>query len=143
MKKPKHLLDGKPLPPSPQPLYFIIGLSQGTLSIYSGLEEGLTGILTKPYEGAKKNGFFGFVKGSVHGIVGLMVKPIAGVFDATSKTAEGIKNTATHFDDKPNERRMRMPRVFYEKEGYIKMYSEQVRFNQKKKLLIYEGWMGY
>ncbi len=86
----------------------------------------MTGIVSKPYEGLKKNGVAGLFKGSVHGLAGLLVKPIAGVFDATSKTAEGIKNTATHFDDKPNERRMRMPRVFYEKEGYIKMYSEQV-----------------
>jgi vacuolar protein sorting-associated protein 13A/C len=31
------------------------------------------------------------------------VKPISGILDAISKTAEGIKNTATYFDDKPNE----------------------------------------
>ena len=88
--------------------------------------------MSKPYEGAKKSGLSGFLKGSVHGIVGLLVKPIAGVFDATSKTAEGIKNTATHFDDKPNERRMRLPRVFYEKAGFIKMYSEQVDLKKQK-----------
>lgn len=34
-------------------------------------------------------------------MAGLFVKPIAGIFDVASKTAEGIKNTATYFDEKP------------------------------------------
>lgn len=39
---------------------------------------------------------------------------MAGVFDAASKTAEGLTNTVTHFDDKPNDQRTRNIRVFYE-----------------------------
>ena len=35
-------------------------------------------------------------------MTGLFVKPAAGVLDAASKTAEGLTNTATYFDDKPN-----------------------------------------
>jgi vacuolar protein sorting-associated protein 13A/C len=50
------------------------------------------------------------------GIAGLVVKPVVGVMDLTSKTAEGIKNTATIFDDKPTEIRKRPPRVFYSDE---------------------------
>ena len=49
---------------------------------------------------------------------------MAGLLDATSKTAEGIKNTATHFDDKPNERRERFIRVFYGIEKYYKSFSD-------------------
>ena len=51
-------------------------------------------------EGAKKSGGFGFLKGTMQGIAGLVIKPVTGVIQATSKTAEGIKNTATIYDDK-------------------------------------------
>ena len=71
----------------------------------------------------KKGGVGGLLLGSFQGIAGLLVKPVAGVIDATSKTAEGIKNTATHFDDKPNEKKQRNPRAFYSKDKYFKAYS--------------------
>lgn len=59
------------------------------------------------------------MKGITKGIAGLVIKPITGVIDAASKTAEGIKNTATYFDDKPSENRLRPPRVFYNRERYF------------------------
>jgi vacuolar protein sorting-associated protein 13A/C len=43
----------------------------------------------------------GFINGIGLGVSGLVVKPMTGIMDATSKTAEGLKNTATHFEDKP------------------------------------------
>jgi vacuolar protein sorting-associated protein 13A/C len=46
-------------------------------------------------EGIKSGGFTGFFKGTAQGIAGLVIKPVTGVLDATSKTAEGIKNQAT------------------------------------------------
>jgi vacuolar protein sorting-associated protein 13A/C len=48
-------------------------------------------------------------------VAGLIIKPIAGVLDAASKTAEGLTNTATHFDEKPNSDRIRLVRPFYGK----------------------------
>ena len=80
-------------------------------------------VFLKPFEGAKKDGVKGFFKGTWQGISGLIIKPVAGVLDFASKTAEGIKSTATHFDDKPNEARERAPRVFYEADKYYKTYS--------------------
>lgn len=38
------------------------------------------------------------------------------IIDATAKTTEGIKSIITLKDDKPNEKRIKFPRVFY---GYI------------------------
>lgn len=32
----------------------------------------------------------------------MVVKPIAGIFDAASKTNQGIKANLDYFDDKPN-----------------------------------------
>ena len=60
------------------------------------------------------------MKGSAIGVTGLFIKPVAGVLDAVSKTAEGLTNTATHFDDKPNQERIRYIRPFYGKLRYIK-----------------------
>jgi vacuolar protein sorting-associated protein 13A/C len=59
------------------------------------------------------------------GLAGLVVKPVVGVMDFTSKTAEGIKNTANFFDDKPNEKRYRPPRVFYGTEQYYRTFKMQ------------------
>lgn len=64
------------------------------------------------------------MKGSAIGISGMVIKPIAGAFDAASKTAEGLTNTATYFDDRPREERMRFIRAFYESGRYIKAYNE-------------------
>ena len=43
----------------------------------------------------------------------MIVKPLSGILDAASKTAEGISNTATYFDDKPNPSRIRSALPFY------------------------------
>lgn len=108
LKKPKNVIEG---------------VDQGLRSIYSGFGEGITGLVSKPYRGAKNDGINGLFKGTVTGISGLILKPFTGICDATSKTAEGLKNTTVHFDDKPNEERVRFPRVFYEAEKYIKKYD--------------------
>ena len=50
------------------------------------------------------------------GLAGLVVKPVTGALDLVSKTTEGVKNTANFFDDKPNEIRKRLPRIFYGQE---------------------------
>ena len=52
--------------------------------------------------------------GTVKGLTGLIAKPISGVLDATSKTAEGLTNTVTVYDDKPNDKRIREIRAFYD-----------------------------
>lgn len=65
----------------------------------------------------------GLFSGTLKGMTGFFVKPLTGFFDATSKAAEGIKNTAMHFEDKPNEKRERPPRTFYNRERYFKSYS--------------------
>jgi vacuolar protein sorting-associated protein 13A/C len=48
--------------------------------------------------------------------LGLIVKPLTGIFDLTSKTAEGVKATALYWDDKANECRERDIRVMYSQE---------------------------
>ena len=79
-------------------------------------------MVLKPYEGARDSGFKGFLKGTFQGVTGLLIKPVTGILDATSKTAEGIKNTTNQFDDGPNEKWERIPRVFYGPEKFYKNY---------------------
>jgi vacuolar protein sorting-associated protein 13A/C len=57
------------------------------------------------------------------GSIGFFSKPIAGLFDFTSKTAEGIKATALYWDDKANEKRERAIRVMYASEQFYKGYN--------------------
>jgi vacuolar protein sorting-associated protein 13A/C len=56
------------------------------------------------------------------GVAGLVVKPVAGVLDVASKTAEGIKNTAGDLNFDTN--RVRPPRPVYDINGIIKAYNE-------------------
>jgi len=69
----------------------------GGKSIINGLFTGITGLVTEPIKGASQDGIGGFFLGGLKGITGLIVKPVSGVIDATSKTAEGIKNTTKVF----------------------------------------------
>jgi len=109
MRRPKHLGEG---------------VVQGVTSIFKGVGLGVAGVFTKPIEGASKGGVKGFFKGALQGVTGLVVKPVTGVLDAASNTAEGIKNTATVFDQKPNETRLRFPRAFYGKEKNYRTYVD-------------------
>ncbi|EGG20963.1 vacuolar protein sorting-associated protein 13 family protein [Cavenderia fasciculata] len=93
-RKPKHIGEG---------------LAMGGIGLGRGLFEGITGIVTKPVEGAKKGGFAGFAKGLAQGVVGVAIKPTAAVIDATTKATEGIRNTTNLQEDKE---RVRPPRSF-------------------------------
>ncbi|KRX09477.1 hypothetical protein PPERSA_00756 [Pseudocohnilembus persalinus] len=90
------------------------GIYQGVYLLVIGFEKGVTGVLKQPIRGFQTGGGFGLCKGVLKGSVGLFLKPITGCFDTISKSSEGIKNTATYFDDKPNEEKIRKPRVFYD-----------------------------
>ena len=47
---------------------------------------GVSGIITKPIEGAKEDGLAGFGKGIGKGLLGTVVKPVSGVVELVSKT---------------------------------------------------------
>lgn len=68
-----------------------------------GFRDGIGGLVIQPYEGTKKEGIKGLLKGTAKGITGFIIKPVAGVLDASAKAAESVTNTATIFDDKPND----------------------------------------
>ena len=103
-----------------RPKNFVQGIGYGFASAAEGILYGVSDVVVKPIEGAKKENFLGFGKGLVKGLAGIVVKPVSGVFDLVSKTTEGIKNTVNEEDklllDRP-------PRPFYSKFQVIKTYN--------------------
>jgi len=99
-----------------EPKHFISGAGQGAFALGKGIFDGITGIVVKPVQGARKDGAKGLAKGIGQGVVGVVVKPVAGVFEAVSKTSEGIKNTATYFDKDKILRRETVPTSLHPRE---------------------------
>lgn len=77
---------------------------------------GVSGLVVQPYNNIQTTGILrGIVPGVLKATTGFIIKPFVGIIDLVSKTSEGLKNTATHFDDKPVEQKVRPPRVVYAK----------------------------
>eukprot|EP00347_Sterkiella_histriomuscorum_P000566 403375355 len=100
------------------------GLSLGLKSAFNSIKSGITGVYRQPMEESKKSGFSGFFKGTAKGITGLVVKPISGTLDLFSLTSEGIKNTSKNIEELTQDKRLRLPRPFYETERIIREYDD-------------------
>ena len=107
-----------------KPQHVFDGLGKGVQSLGRGIYSGVTGVITQPFKEIQKQGAKGIFKGLFKGVGGLITKPIGGMMDATSQTAEGLKKTITIFDDKANEMKYRIPRVFYGTARYFQTYNE-------------------
>ena len=92
------------------------GLVSGGESLAKGLVSGISGIFTKPIEGAKKQGAKGFAKGFAKGIIGVATKPISGALDMVSKSVEGglasIDGVKSIASTEAEKKRLRYPRAF-------------------------------
>ncbi|PON64877.1 Phosphatidylinositol-4, 5-bisphosphate phosphodiesterase gamma [Parasponia andersonii] len=90
-------------------------IREGGGALAKGLFRGVTGILTKPLEGAKTSGVEGFVQGVGRGIIGAAAQPVSGVLDLLSKTTEGANamrmKIASAITSDEQLLRRRLPRV--------------------------------
>jgi len=100
-----------------KPNDFVEGIGFGLTSMAGGIFHGVTDIITKPLEGAKKEGGKGFGKGLLKGFAGLIIKPVSGILELISKTSEGIKNTMHSSIEKSLYERK--ARTFYGKFKYV------------------------
>ncbi|PHT90664.1 hypothetical protein T459_05777 [Capsicum annuum] len=90
-------------------------IREGGGAFAKGFFRGVTGILTKPLEGAKASGVEGFVQGVGRGLIGAAAQPVSGVLDLLSKTTEGANamrmKIASAIASEDQLLRRRLPRV--------------------------------
>ncbi|XP_039076232.1 vacuolar protein sorting-associated protein 13C isoform X2 [Hyaena hyaena] len=104
-----------------QPKDFGDSLARGGKGFLLGVVGGVTGIITKPVEGAKKEGAAGFFKGIGKGLVGAVARPTGGIIDMASSTFQGIQRAAESTEEVS---RLRPPRFIHE-DGIIRPYERQ------------------
>lgn len=102
-------------------------IREGGGAFAKGLFRGVTGILTKPLEGAKASGVEGFVQGVGKGIIGAAAQPVSGVLDLLSKTTEGANavrmKIASAIASEDQLLRRRLPRVIHG-DNLLRPYDE-------------------
>lgn len=54
------------------------------------MRAGLSGLIDRPKEGAREDGFGGLIAGVAKGIVGAVAAPVAGALGAVSRVTEGV-----------------------------------------------------
>ncbi|GJP54206.1 hypothetical protein CLOM_g13301 [Closterium sp. NIES-68] len=91
------------------------GLREGGEALAKGLFRGVTGILTKPMEGARDGGVEGFVAGVGRGLIGAAAQPVSGMLDLVSKATDGVNaeraRLSAAMTAKLALRRRRLPRA--------------------------------
>ncbi|NXN96195.1 VP13C protein, partial [Rhinopomastus cyanomelas] len=102
-----------------QPKDFGDSLAKGGKGLLRGVVGGMSGIITKPIEGAKREGAAGFFKGMGKGLVGAVARPTGGILDMASSTFQGIQRVAESTEEVSN---LRPPRVIHE-DGIIRPYN--------------------
>ncbi|XP_045493787.1 vacuolar protein sorting-associated protein 13 [Colias croceus] len=70
------------------------GLARSGKGLVMGVVDGVTGVFTKPFEGAREQGVEGFFRGLGVGAVGLVARPTAGVVDFASGSFDAVKRAA-------------------------------------------------
>lgn len=126
-------------------------IREGGGAFAKGLFRGVTGILTKPLEGAKTSGVEGFVQGFGKGIIGAAAQPVSGVLDLLSKTTEGANavrmKIASAITSEEQLLRRRLPRVIGG-DNLLRPYDAykatgQVKFFKYKAVIIYSSSNAY
>ena len=74
---------------------FSSGVKAAGQELGYGFYDGVSGLVTQPLEGAKKEGLPGFVKGMGKGFGGLILKPGAGIWGVPGYTSKGIYKELT------------------------------------------------
>ncbi|KAM8876931.1 intermembrane lipid transfer protein VPS13C isoform 3-T3 [Synchiropus picturatus] len=94
-------------------------LAKGGKGLLKGVVSGVTGIVTKPVEGAKKEGTAGFFKGIGKGLVGVVARPTGSIVDMASSTFQGIQRAAESTEEVTKLRPVRLIR----EDGIIRPYD--------------------
>ena len=63
------------------------------------VSKGVNGILSKPFEDAKRSGFKGFIAGISRGLLGAVATPVAGVLRVGKSVVQGISSSANNLSN--------------------------------------------
>jgi hypothetical protein len=119
-----------------RPQNVVSGVSRGVKDIAGGVWSGVSGVIARPFTGAREGGLGGFVKGLGRGVAGVVVDPLVGVFNATGSVLEGVTGTVEGMGRIADHEgyatlmqsfrlgRSRIPRAFYDVSRAIRPYSE-------------------
>lgn len=86
-------IDGQFRPRGPKRIVSVV--SRPFQDVIEGIYYAITGVVIEPYRGARSGGGVGFAKGVGIGAVGLVAKPLVGVFDAFAHASDSIQDAAT------------------------------------------------
>eukprot|EP01138_Halocafeteria_seosinensis_P001071 gb/GECG01001096.1/.p1 GENE.gb/GECG01001096.1/~~gb/GECG01001096.1/.p1 ORF type:complete len:838 (+),score=83.79 gb/GECG01001096.1/:1-2514(+) len=94
------------------------GFFAGTKAFSLSLFKGISGVVSTPYRGGKRDGALGFAKGFGMGIAGLVLKPTSGMLDMAVLSLRGIGSTVSsaaniisgNEGDESGSLRVRLPR---------------------------------
>ncbi|KAJ8727553.1 hypothetical protein PYW07_001672 [Mythimna separata] len=95
------------------------GLARSGKGLVMGVVDGVTGVFTKPIEGAREQGIGGFFSGLGKGAVGLVARPTAGVVDFASGSLDAVKRAA----DMSEEVTKRRPTRYMTSDSGVRPYS--------------------
>ena len=105
----------------------IEGVYDGVIGGGKEIIGGVTGIFTKPFQGAKKEGAKGFLKGVGKGVLGLVSSPLTAVLKAGHSVTQGITSTAIAIKrgKLPQYGRFRHPR-YINTRNILESYDEDI-----------------
>ncbi|KAJ7221581.1 glycosyltransferase family 1 protein [Mycena pura] len=69
---------------------FASGLKEGGKGLFYGYYDGITGLVREPYEGAKKEGLLGAIKGSLRSFANATVRPAGGIAGLIAHPVHGL-----------------------------------------------------
>ena len=122
-------------------------LKIGFKQLSYGFVQGITGLVTSPYEGIKAGGLPGLLKGIGKGIIGTVAKPTAGIVGTVSDAFSGIGNFAKKKHKVRYSDRFRFPRSF-NNDRILRPYDPlssmgQYALAKFKKTVVYEKILLY
>ncbi|TRM59795.1 glycosyltransferase family 1 protein [Schizophyllum amplum] len=89
---------------------FMSGVKEGGKGLFYGYYDGITGLVTEPLEGAKKEGFMGAVKGAGRSFVNATMKPAAGIVGVVGLPLQGMFRAMQSPHSERQERQQRATR---------------------------------
>ena len=115
-----------------------------------GIKSGVKNLVILPLRGAKNGGFKGAMKGFGRGVVGLVVKPVAGIARGIATVSQGAQISMDRLKHQDNtgiagklsktllRERKRLPRHFGSKEGILLPYDATLSLAHE--LLLRTAW---